>query len=94
MAFCTLEDKEEHYGKHFSAGMYTCSKCGYELFDSKSKFEHDSIWPAFKQLIHDDSVKRVPEEGRPGAIWLFCGKCEGELGHEFQKDRDDGGSRF
>ena len=43
------------------AGIYACSQCGYELFNSASKFEHSSPWPAFTETIHADSVSRQPE---------------------------------
>ncbi|ETE63141.1 Methionine-R-sulfoxide reductase B1, partial [Ophiophagus hannah] len=47
-------------------GIYICSKCGYELFSSQSKFLHSSPWPAFTHPIHSDSVSKYLE--RPGAF--------------------------
>ncbi|KAA0194231.1 hypothetical protein HAZT_HAZT000763 [Hyalella azteca] len=45
--------------------------------------------------IKPDSVTKVPEEGRPRALKVSCGKCGYGLGHEFLKDGPDGvGSRF
>ncbi|CAJ0915234.1 unnamed protein product [Ranitomeya imitator] len=48
------------------AGVYVCAKCGYELFNSRTKFEHSSPWPAFSETIHHDSVSKYVE--RPNAL--------------------------
>uniref|UniRef100_A0A670XTU5 Methionine sulfoxide reductase B1 n=1 Tax=Pseudonaja textilis TaxID=8673 RepID=A0A670XTU5_PSETE len=77
----------EHYG------IYICSKCGYELFSSQSKFLHSSPWPAFTHPIHSDSISKYLE--RPGAFKVSCGKCGNGLGHEFLDDGPQKGqSRF
>uniref|UniRef100_H9GA65 MsrB domain-containing protein n=1 Tax=Anolis carolinensis TaxID=28377 RepID=H9GA65_ANOCA len=77
----------------FPAGMYVCSKCGFELFSSKSKYAHSSPWPAFTETIHDDSITKYLE--RPNAFKVLCGKCGNGLGHEFINDGPKKGqSRF
>uniref|UniRef100_A0A8C4K7S4 Methionine sulfoxide reductase B1 n=1 Tax=Dromaius novaehollandiae TaxID=8790 RepID=A0A8C4K7S4_DRONO len=68
----------------FAAGIYVCTKCGYELFSSRAKYEHSSPWPAFTETIHEDSVSKYEE--RPGALKVSCGKCGNGLGHEFLND--------
>ncbi|XP_067006452.2 methionine-R-sulfoxide reductase B1 isoform X2 [Anabrus simplex] len=93
MSFCSWRGSE-YYRDHFVSGTYVCSECNYPLFSSLSKYEHETPWPAFTQPIHEDSLNKVPEEGRPLALKVSCGKCGNGLGHEFQKDREDGGSRF
>uniref|UniRef100_A0A8C3I8E1 Methionine sulfoxide reductase B1 n=1 Tax=Chrysemys picta bellii TaxID=8478 RepID=A0A8C3I8E1_CHRPI len=76
-----------------SPGIYVCSKCGYELFSSKAKYQHSSPWPAFTETIHADSVAKYEE--RPGALKVSCGKCGNGLGHEFLNDGlKRGQSRF
>lgn len=49
-------------------GVYVCTKCGYELFSSRSKYAHSSPWPAFTETIHADSVAKCPEHNRPEAL--------------------------
>ncbi|RXG54908.1 Methionine-R-sulfoxide reductase B1 [Armadillidium vulgare] len=94
MSFCSWI-KEEEYRDHFQAGFYVCSECGNKLFSSICKFEHDTPWPAFTNPITPDSVSKVPEEGRQGALKVSCGKCGNGLGHEFLKGGPDGvASRF
>ena len=41
------------------AGVYSCSCCDTELFDSTIKFESGSGWPSFTQPIDIASVKYV-----------------------------------
>ncbi|KAL7978985.1 hypothetical protein Chor_015009 [Crotalus horridus] len=65
MAFCSFFGGEI-YQSHFEPGIYICSKCGYELFSSQSKFLHSSPWPAFTHPIHSDSISKYLE--RPGAF--------------------------
>ena len=91
MAFCSFSDGEI-FKDHFKPGIYVCSKCDYELFSSRTKFEHSSPWPAFAETIHDDSVSKRIES--PGRLKVRCGKCDNGLGHEFLKDGPNGKSRF
>lgn len=93
MAFCSWKS-EETFRDHFEPGVYQCSECQYDLFSSYSKYEHHTPWPAFKTPVHADSLVKIPEDGRPNAYKVSCGRCGNGLGHEFIKDREDGGSRF
>ena len=91
MSFCSFFGGEK-YKDHFKPGIYVCSKCGYELFSSVSKFQHSSPWPAFTETVHPDSVAKYLES--PGAMKVRCGKCNNGLGHEFLHDGPKGKSRF
>ena len=91
MAFCGY-DSGEVYKDHFKAGVYTCSKCNYDIFDSVSKFKHSSPWPSFTSTVHTDSLSRRKETS--SAYKVSCGKCGNPLGHEFIGDGPDGKSRF
>jgi len=94
MSFCSFS-RGEKYRDHFDAGTYQCSKCGYDLFSSESKFGHETPWPAFNWPIHKDSLTKVEEPGRKGAYKVSCGKCGNGLGHEFLGEGPKGkGSRF
>uniref|UniRef100_W5LKC8 Methionine sulfoxide reductase B1a n=1 Tax=Astyanax mexicanus TaxID=7994 RepID=W5LKC8_ASTMX len=60
MSFCSFSGGEI-FRDHFEAGKYVCAKCGYELFSSKTKYEHSTPWPAFTEPIHEDSISKVEE---------------------------------
>ncbi|MEE6497930.1 hypothetical protein FKM82_002930 [Ascaphus truei] len=61
MSFCSFFGGEV-YKDHFKNGVYVCTKCGYELFSSLTKYDHSSPWPAFTETIHKDSVSKSPAE--------------------------------
>lgn len=84
----------EEYRDHFKPGVYVCTVCGNELFESGSKFAHNSPWPSFSQTVRPDSVRKVPERGSPNALKVYCAKCNNGLGHEFLGEGPSGKSRF
>lgn len=92
MSFCAWS-KGEIYKDHFSDGIYVCKKCDNELFDSQTKFKHDTPWPAFSQPVHSGSLKKIPQD--KNTMKVECGKCKNGLGHEFLGEGPKAGqSRF
>jgi len=92
MSWCSFFGGEK-FRDHFDSGVYVCSECGYELFSSKTKYKHNTPWPAFTEPIHADSLSKKIES--PGALKVRCGKCGNGLGHEFLGDGPkEGMSRF
>jgi len=87
-------DNPEIYRDHFEPGHYVCSQCGYELFSSRSKIEHHSVWPHFNETMHPDSLKKIPEADPADGIMIRCGKCENPVGHEFISDVEKTPSRL
>lgn len=88
---CRKKDTERPFtGKYNNCkenGMYKCSCCGNELFDSNSKFESGTGWPSFFKPINDENVK-CESDTDYGMIRteVMCKKCGAHLGHVF----DDG----
>ncbi|RWS23385.1 putative selenoprotein X-like protein [Leptotrombidium deliense] len=92
MSYCSFGG--EKYRNHFHPGIYVCSNCKHELFTSVSKFEHSSPWPSFSSTIWPNSVRKEKEPLSRTALKVYCGKCGSSLGHDFQGEGPNQGSRF
>ena len=69
------------YNEHFEKGVYTCRRCGAELFESSSKFPSHCGWPSFDDQV-PGRVKWQPDpDGRRTEI--ICATCGAHLGHVF-----------
>ncbi|KAJ8253935.1 hypothetical protein COCON_G00205470 [Conger conger] len=84
MSFCSFKGGEV-FRDHFEVGMYVCSKCGHQLFSSRSKYEHSTPWPAFSETIREDSVFK--KEEKLGAYKVSCGNSSLKF---VPKDKVDG----
>jgi peptide methionine sulfoxide reductase msrA/msrB len=69
------------YNDFFEKGVYTCKRCGAELFESNSKFKSECGWPSFDEQI-DGAVKwQLDADGVRTEI--LCNQCGAHLGHVF-----------
>ena len=88
---CRKKETERPFsGKYYSSkdkGVYKCSCCGNELFNSQTKFDSGTGWPSFWDPINNENVKCVSDNSvGMTRTEVLCSKCDAHLGHVF----DDG----
>lgn len=75
------------YNDTYEKGIYKCSCCGVELFNSESKFNSGSGWPSYFQPSKDENIEYISDTSY-GMVRteVNCNNCGAHLGHVF----DDG----
>jgi peptide-methionine (R)-S-oxide reductase len=75
------------YWNVFREGTYKCAACGFELFDSETKFDAHCGWPSFYDSIDKSKIK-TDSDYKLGykRTEIMCARCGAHLGHVF----DDG----
>ena len=83
------------YLKTTTPGTYTCICCGLELFDSETKFDCGSGWPAFWDVIDNGNVLAVPDDSYGlSRTEVICARCDAHLGHVFDDGPKPTGERY
>ena len=88
---CRKKDTERPFtGMYWDCkdkGIYKCSCCNAELFDSKTKFDSGTGWPSFFKPITSNNIECIKDTSYGMLrVEVNCNKCGAHLGHVF----DDG----
>ena len=83
------------YDKFFKPGYYKCAACGTRLFDSDTKYDSGSGWPAFFDM-HDNKSLSFHKDLSYGMIRteVDCAVCGSHLGHVFDDGPKPTGLRY
>ena len=75
------------YNEEKRKGIYNCVVCNSPLFDSKTKYDSGTGWPAFYAPYNTNSTVNY-EDNSHGMrrVEVRCKECDAHLGHVF----DDG----
>jgi peptide-methionine (R)-S-oxide reductase len=87
------------YLNHSESGVYTCSACGAELFNSAAKYDSKTPgligWPSFSEVAKTGSVKLLDDDSLGmRRTEVVCANCGGHLGHVFQADDSKTGHHY
>lgn len=69
------------YDQFFQPGIFTCRRCGAELYHSEDKFDAHCGWPSFDQEIPGAVIRTPDADGVRTEI--TCANCGAHLGHVF-----------
>ena len=83
------------YVDNHADGVYRCIVCHEPLFDSGTKFESDTGWPSFYDVLTNGRVtqKRDFSHGMLRTE-VLCGNCGAHLGHLFPDGPRPTGQRY
>lgn len=70
-------------------GTYVCMACGNPLFSSDTKFDSNSGWPSFYDVINQGAVTLHHDTSHNmDRIEVICASCGSHLGHVFNDAHD------
>jgi peptide methionine sulfoxide reductase msrA/msrB len=69
------------YNDFYENGLYICKRCGFPLFESKSKFKSECGWPSFDDQIPGAVLSQPDADGF--RTENLCANCGAHLGHIF-----------
>jgi peptide-methionine (R)-S-oxide reductase len=83
------------YYKHFEPGAYHCVACRQELFESNTKYDSGSGWPAFWDVAGPERVA-LSKDTSLGMVRteVSCANCSAHLGHVFSDGPQPTGLRY
>ncbi len=83
------------YWNVFKDGIYKCAACGYELFDSDTKFDAHCGWPSFYDSIDKSRIKTAYDYHIGyRRTEIMCARCGAHLGHVFDDGPEPTGQRY
>uniref|UniRef100_A0A8C5QIN9 Peptide-methionine (R)-S-oxide reductase n=1 Tax=Leptobrachium leishanense TaxID=445787 RepID=A0A8C5QIN9_9ANUR len=83
------------YTHNTAKGTYKCVVCGAPLFKSEKKFDSNSGWPSFFDVITPDAITFIDDFSYGmHRVETSCSQCGAHLGHIFDDGPRPTGKRY
>lgn len=83
------------YNNHYDQGIYSCVCCKTKLFSSNSKYNSNSGWPSFFDVINSENITLITDNSHNmSRIEVTCANCDAHLGHIFNDGPKPTGKRY
>ena len=82
------------YNHHKAEGLYQCSCCGADLFQSEHKYDSGSGWPSFYQAQPTQVKEHTDNSLGMQRTEVTCKHCNAHLGHLFSDGLNPTGLRY
>lgn len=76
------------------SGIFKCSGCARDLFESTTKFDSGTGWPSFWRPIDHAVATSVDRSWLMVRTEVHCAGCGGHLGHVFNDGPEPTGLRY
>lgn len=85
-------------GKYWDSkeqGIYRCTCCGAELFDSQTKYDSGTGWPSFWAPLKTENIGEIQDSSLGmRRVEVRCNRCGAHLGHLFPDGPKPTGMRY
>lgn len=85
-------------GKYWDSkeqGIYRCTCCGAELFDSRTKYDSGTGWPSFWAPLKTENIGETQDSSLGmRRVEVHCNRCGAHLGHVFPDGPKPTGMRY
>ncbi|XP_063783627.1 methionine-R-sulfoxide reductase B3 isoform X3 [Pseudophryne corroboree] len=83
------------YTHNTAAGIYKCVVCGATLFRSEKKFDSNSGWPSFYDVVNPEAITLTDDFSHGmHRVETSCSQCGAHLGHVFDDGPRPTGKRY